>query len=124
MLNQLVLVGRIAKQPELRESENGKNYSFITLAVPRSFKNVDGQYDTDFIDCILWDNVASSTVKYCNKGDIVGIKGRLQTRVVDEEKNKRYTLEVIAEKVTFLSSNKNKDEDKNQEKSNDTEVEM
>jgi single-strand DNA-binding protein len=124
MLNQLVLVGRIAKQPELRESENGKNYSFITLAVPRSFKNVDGQYDTDFIDCILWDNVASSTVKYCNKGDIVGIKGRLQTRVADEEKNKRYTLEVIAEKVTFLSSNKNKDEDKNQEKSNDTEVEM
>lgn len=124
MLNQLVLVGRIAKQPELRESENGKNYSFITLAVPRSFKNVDGQYDTDFIDCILWDNVASSTVKYCNKGDIVGIKGRLQTRVVDEEKNKRYTLEVITEKVTFLSSNKNKDEDKNQEKSNDTEVEM
>lgn len=124
MLNQLVLVGRIAKQPELRESENGKNYSFITLAVPRSFKNVDGQYDTDFIDCILWDNVASSTVKYCNKGDIVGIKGRLQTRVVDEEKNKRYTLEVIAEKVTFLSSNKNKIDDKNQEKSNDTEVEM
>ncbi len=107
MLNQIVLVGRLVKKPELKQTENSKKYSFITLAVPRSFKNTNGEYDTDFIDCTLWDQVASSTVDYCNKGDIVGIKGRLQTRVIEKEESKRYVLEVIAEKVTFLSSSKN-----------------
>lgn len=109
MLNQLVLVGRLVKKPELRESENSKKYSFITLAVPRSFKNMNGEYDTDFIDCILWDNIAASTVKYCNKGDIVGVKGRIQTRTIEKDGNKNYAIEIIAEKVTFLSSNKNKE---------------
>ncbi len=107
MLNQIVLVGRLVKKPELKQTENAKKYSFITLAVPRSFKNANGEYDTDFIDCILWDHVASSTVDYCDKGDIVGIKGRLQSRVIEKEESKKYVLEVIAEKVTFLSSNKN-----------------
>lgn len=106
MLNQIVLVGRLVRKPELRTSENSKKYTFITLAVPRSFKNVNGEYDTDFIDCILWDNVASSTTEYCDKGDIVGVKGRLQSRLVEKEDNKKYILDVIAEKVTFLSSNK------------------
>lgn len=109
MLNQLVLVGRLVKKPELRETENSKKYSFITLAVPRSFKNMNGEYDTDFIDCILWDSVAASTVKYCNKGDIVGVKGRIQTRMVEKDENKKYLIEIIAEKVTFLSSTKNKE---------------
>lgn len=112
MLNQIVLVGRLVKKPELRESEDGhKKYSFITLAVPRSFKNSNGEYDTDFIDCKLWDVVASNTVEYCGKGDIVGVKGRMQTRVVEKNNSKEYVLEVIAEKVTFLSNNnKNKEE--------------
>ncbi len=106
MLNQIVLVGRLVKKPELRTSENSKKYTFITLAVPRSFKNINGEYDTDFIDCVLWDNVASSTSEYCGKGDIVGVKGRLQSRLIEKDDNKKYVLEVIAEKVTFLSSNK------------------
>lgn len=106
MLNQTILVGRIVRKPELKETENGKKMSFITLAVPRSFKNVNGEYDTDFIDCSLWDSIAASTVEYCNKGDIIGVKGRLQTRVVEKEEEKKYILEVIAEKVTFLSSKK------------------
>lgn len=106
MLNQLVLVGRLVKKPELKEAGNSKKYSFITLAVPRSFKNANGEYDTDFIECSLWDNVAVSAVDYCNKGDIIGVKGRLQTRVIEKENSKKYVLEVIAEKVTFLSSNK------------------
>lgn len=110
MLNQIVLVGRLVKKPELKQAENSKKYSFITLAVPRSFKNVNGEYDTDFIDCTLWDQVAASTVEYCNKGDIVGLKGRLQTRLVEKEDTKKYVLEVIAEKVTFLSSNKNSED--------------
>lgn len=109
MLNQLVLVGRLVRKPELREAENKKKYSFITLAVPRSFKNVNGEYDTDFIDCVLWDNVAANTVEYCNKGDIVGVRGRIQARIVEKEENiKNSVLEVIAEKITFLSSKEKK----------------
>ncbi len=104
MLNQVVLVGRLVRTPELRESENGKKLSFITLAVPRSFKNMNGEYDTDFIDCILWDSVASSTVDYCKKGDIIGVKGRAQSRVIEKETGKVSQLEIVAEKVTFLST--------------------
>lgn len=104
MLNQLVLVGRLVKKPELREAESKKKYTFITLAVPRSFKNINGEYDTDFIDCILWDNVAATTVQYCNKGDIIGVRGRIQTRIVQKEEVKNSSLEVIAEKITFLTS--------------------
>ena len=106
MLNQAVLVGRIVQEPEIKETEKGK-VSNITLAVPRSFKNSNGEYDTDFISCVLWKGVAESTVEYCKKGDLVGIKGRIQTRNVEleDETHKKY-VEVIAEKVTFLSSRK------------------
>ena len=106
MLNQAVLVGRIVKDPELKDTEKGK-VTNITLAVPRSFKNTNGEYDTDFISCVLWKGVAESTAEYCKKGDLVGVKGRIQTRDVelDDETHKKY-VEVIAEKVTFLSSKK------------------
>ena len=109
VLNQAVLVGRIVQEPELKNTEKGK-VTNITLAVPRSFKNANGEYDTDFISCVLWKGVAESTVEYCKKGDLVGIKGRIQTRDVDldDETHKKY-VEVIAEKVTFLSSNRNKE---------------
>ena len=104
MLNQAVLIGRIVQDPELKDTEKGK-VSNITLAVPRSYKNTDGQYDTDFISCVLWKGVAESTVEYCKKGDLVGIKGRIQTRDVEleDETHKKY-VEIVAEKVTFLSS--------------------
>ena len=111
MLNQLVLVGRLVKKPELKESENNTKYAYITLAVPRSFKNLDGEYDTDFIDCILWDNIAANTVEYCDKGDIVGIRGRIQSRKVEkEDEHKETVIDIICEKVTFLSS-KREDKD-------------
>lgn len=111
MLNQAVLVGRIVHAPELRETESGKKITRITLAVPRSFKNSNGEYETDFISCVMWKGVAESTVEYCKKGDLVGIKGRIQTRTfeTEEEQQRKHVTEVIAEKVTFLSS-KEKDE--------------
>lgn len=106
MLNQAVLVGRIVQEPELRDTEKGK-VTNITLAVPRSFKNSNGEYDTDFISCVLWKGVAESTVEYCKKGDLVGIKGRIQTKNVElEDQTHKQYVEVIAEKVTFLSSKK------------------
>ena len=79
---------------------------FLTLAVPRNYKNSNGEYDTDFLDCTLWSAVAESTSEYCETGDMIGIKGRLQTRVVETpEGTKRKKTEIIAEKVTFLTSN-------------------
>lgn len=108
MLNQVVLVGRLVKDPILRESENKKKMSYVTLAVPRCFKNAEGVYDTDFLECILWEGVATNTCEYCQKGDIVGVKGRLQTRTIEKEEEKKYVTEIIAEKVTFLSSSQNK----------------
>lgn len=110
MLNQTVIVGRIAKDPELRETENGKKVTNVTLAVPRSFKNSNGEYDTDFINCVLWKGIAESTVEYCRKGDLVGIKGRIQSReYINSEDEKKQVVEVVAEKVTFLSSKKAED---------------
>ncbi len=106
MLNQVVLVGRLTKDPIVNKSDNNKDYSYITLAVPRSFKNINGEYETDFVDCIMWDSVARSTAEYCHKGDIVGIKGRIQSRTIEKEDGtKKYCLDVIAERTTFLSSN-------------------
>lgn len=99
MLNQAIIVGRIAKDLELKKEEE-KKYTEMTMAVPRSFKNSDGIYETDFIPVILFGNIAENTTEYCQQGDIVGIKGRIQ--------QKENGIEIIAEKVTFLSSKENK----------------
>ncbi len=111
MLNQIILVGRLVKDPEVRKAKNGTNYSHITLAVPRSYKNVNGEYETDFIDCTLWKLMATNTKEYCKKGDIVGVKGRIESKVYEKDDEKKYVTEVIAERVTFLSSNKNNEQD-------------
>ena len=103
MLNQVLMVGRLVEKPILEENENGKKVCNITLAVNRSFKNADGIYETDFIKCILWNGIAENTVEYCNKGDVIGVRGRLQCLGGNE-------LQVVAEKVTFLANNKNKEE--------------
>lgn len=106
MVNQIVLVGRIARAPETRTTESGKKVATLTLAVPRNYKNNNGEYDTDFLDCTLWSAVAESTSEYCKTGDMIGVKGRLQTRIIDTpEGTKKRKTEIIAEKVTFLTSN-------------------
>lgn len=115
MLNQVVMVGRIVKDPEVKELENGSKVSNVTIAVPRSFKNADGEYETDFVDCTLWGNIAENTAEYCKKGDIVGVKGRIQTKVIENDGEKRKNTEVVAEKVTFLTSAKEKDKEENEE---------
>ena len=106
------MVGRLVRDPEVRESENKKKVSYITVAIPRSFKDVNGEYQTDFLNVVLFDLIAKNTSEYCKKGDIVGIKGRIQSNVVEkEDESKEYNLEIIAEKVTFLSSGNKKDEE-------------
>ena len=115
MLNQVVLVGRLTSDMEVMTSEDGKKYCNMSLAIPRSFKNAEGVYDTDFVNIKTFDSIAQNTAEYCKRGDIVGIKGRLQTDSFEKEEGEKvFKLNVIAEKVTFLSSryneNKNKDD--------------
>ncbi len=106
MLNEIILVGRLTNNIVVNTTDKGKKIGNLTLAVPRSFKNMDGLYETDFIPCILWEEKASLAKDYCHTGDIVGIKGRLQSRIVETEQGKRNQLEVVAERLTFLSSKK------------------
>lgn len=107
MLNQVILVGRLVQDPEIKELENGIRTSYITLAVSRSYKNSDGIYETDFIPVRLYKGIAENTTEYCKKGDVIGVKGRIQTK---QEENKNI-IEIIAEKVTFLSSRKETEEE-------------
>ena len=105
MLNQTVLVGRLVKDPELRETDSGNKVTNITPAVPRSYKNQNGEYDTDFISCVLWKGIAENTATYVKRGDLVGIKGHIQSRSIElTDDVKKSIVEVVAEKVTFLSS--------------------
>lgn len=106
MLNQVVIAGRLVADPQIVTTENNKKRTYITVAVPRSYKNVDGTYDTDFIQCVLWNGIAETTCEYCKKGDIVGVKGRIQTSNYEKDGEKVYSVDVIAEKVSFLSSKK------------------
>lgn len=108
MLNNVIIVGRLTKDPTVIETENGSKRSFIVVAVPRTFKNSDGIYETDFIKCTLWNVIAEHTCEYCKKGDIVGVKGRIQTSSYERDGEIKYSTEVIAERITFLSENKNK----------------
>ena len=110
MLNQVILVGRLTRDIVVNKSDKGMRVATITLAVPRSFKNVDGSYDTDFIDCVAFDNIAENTKEYCEKGDIVGVKGRVQSRTIEKDGKTEYLMEIIAEKVTFLSNKKKETE--------------
>ena len=112
MLNQVILVGRLVRDPELQITESGKTRSSVTLAVNRAYKNLDGLYDTDFFDCTLWTGIAENTAEYCKSGDVIGVKGRLQTWIYDnEDGTKAKRMEIIAEKVTFLSSSRNEASD-------------
>ena len=83
-MNQVGFVGRLVRTPELRDIDGKKKMTWITIAVTRSFKNMNGEYETDFIDCVLWDMVAVNTVKHCKKGDIISVRGRLQSRIYEK----------------------------------------
>ena len=103
-MNQFIVVGRLLKEVTL-EREGCKYIAKITVAVPRSFKNSEGIYETDFIDCVLHGSVAQNTSEYCRKGDVIAVKGKIQTENEDDGDG-HYTKRIIfmAEKITFLSS--------------------
>ena len=125
MLNQTVLVGRLVREPEVKELEDGKKVSNMTLAIPRSYKNENGEYETDFVDCVLWNGVAQSTAEYCHQGDVLGVKGRIQTDTYEtEDGTKKKVTQVIAEKISFLSSHSKDREESEVEKASEKELEV
>ena len=103
MLNQFVLVGRLSQEIIV---ENDK--AIITLKVPRTFKNEDGEYENDFIQVIVSGNIATNTQEYCKVGDILGAKGRIQSTTTNMPDGTISTkMELFGEKITFLSSKSN-----------------
>ncbi len=104
-MNHVILVGRLTDEPDMLES-NDQSRMVINLAVPRTFKNSEGIYETDFLRCVLWNGIAKKTKEYCQKGDIVCVRGRLQVRSYENEENERkYMTEVMVESVAFVSNN-------------------
>lgn len=99
MNNSVILVGRINNDIEKIEEEERTVYQLM-LQISRNFKNQDGEYEKDFIPVELTSNIGNNVFEYCKKGDLVGIRGRIESK---EAK----AIQIIAEKVTFLSNNKN-----------------
>ncbi|HHY74223.1 MAG TPA: single-stranded DNA-binding protein [Bacillus bacterium] len=108
MINQVTLVGRITKDPELRYTADGIAVAKFTIAVNRNFKNAKGEYDTDFVNCHIWRKSAENLANYCLKGSLIGIIGRLQSRYYDNNEGKRiYVTEVVADRVRFITLKNN-----------------
>ncbi|MDE3840278.1 single-stranded DNA-binding protein [Bacillus methanolicus] len=117
MINQVTLVGRLTRDPELRVTPEGTYVTNIILAVNRNYRNQHGEIDTDFVQCTLWKKLAENTAQYCRKGSVLGITGRIQTRTYENQEGKRvYVTEVVAEGVRFLSPKPPVDRSKQQEK--------
>ena len=107
-MNNVSLVGRVTKDPELRTTGSGVVTTSITVAVNRRFTNKNGEREADFIQCVVWNKQAENVCKFVSKGSLVGVTGRIQTRNYDGQDGKKvYVTEVVAENVTFLES-KNK----------------
>ncbi|SEN50118.1 single-strand binding protein [Mesobacillus persicus] len=104
MINQVILVGRLTRDPELKSTSDGRAYMNVTVAVTRHYRNADGELESDFVQCILWRKTAENTALYCQKGSVIGVIGRIQTRSYENQEGKRvYVTEVVAENVQFLS---------------------
>lgn len=104
-MNNVTLVGRLTRDPELRTVGTGNTTSSFSVAVDRAFTNANGQREADFINCVIWGKQAENLCKYCKKGSLIGIVGRVQTRNYDGTDGKKvYVTEIYVNNVTFLGS--------------------
>lgn len=104
MLNRVVLIGRLTRDPELRFTTSGMAVARFSLAVDRNRTNKDGQRETDFINIVVWNKMAELCAEYLTKGKLAAVDGRLQVRTYEtQDGQKRTTAEVVAENVRFLS---------------------
>lgn len=102
MINRVVLVGRLTRDPELRKTQNGTSVCSFTMAVNRRMQT-QGQPDADFISCVAWNKLADLMTQYLHKGSLIGLEGRIQTRNYDNQQGQRvYVTEVVADNIQFL----------------------
>lgn len=117
-MNKVILIGRLARDPEMRTTSSGISMTRFTIAVSRPFNTSEGNQQTDFINCITWRRQAENVAKYCSKGSQIAIEGRIQVGSYDaQDGTKRYTTDVVCDNVTFLGSkatNTNFSNDNNQ----------
>ncbi|EIN8846775.1 single-stranded DNA-binding protein [Listeria monocytogenes] len=108
MMNRVVLVGRLTKDPDLRYTPAGVAVATFTLAVNRPFKNAQGEQEADFINCVVWRKPAENVANFLKKGSMAGVDGRIQTRNYEDSDGKRvFVTEVVAESVQFLDPKNN-----------------
>lgn len=106
MINRVILVGRLTKDPDLKYTAQGTPVANFTLAVNRTFTNQQGEKETDFINIVVWRKQAENAANYLKKGNLAGVDGRIQTRNYEGQDGKRvYVTEVLAESVQFLEPN-------------------
>lgn len=105
-MNKSILVGRLTKDVELKTTQSGVSVCSFTVAVNRKFKNADGNYDADFINCVAWRGQAEFLSKYFEKGSMVGIAGSIQTRSYEQDGHKVWVTEVVADEVSFVGGKK------------------
>lgn len=110
-MNKSFLVGRITKDLELRTTTSGVTTVSFTVAINRAFTTQSGEREADFINVVAWRKQAENVSKYCSKGSLVGIDGRIQTRNYDDKEGKKvYVTEVVADNITFLGSKSDRQE--------------
>ena len=104
-MNKVILIGRLARDPELRTTPSNLSVATFSIAVSRPFTPQSGQRETDFINCVVWRRQAENLAKYCRKGSQIAIEGRIQTRNYSaQDGSKRYVTEVMCDNITFLGS--------------------
>ncbi|MFN6689789.1 single-stranded DNA-binding protein [Enterococcus gallinarum] len=107
MINNLTLVGRLTKDPDLKYTGNGTAVATFTLAVNRNFTNQSGEREADFINCVIWRKPAETLANYAKKGVLIGVTGRIQTRSYDNQQGQKvYVTEVVADTFQLLESKK------------------
>lgn len=107
MINNIVLIGRLTRDPELRKTQSGASVVSYTIAVNRRVQT-PGQPDADFINCVAWNKTADLMAQYLHKGSLIGVEGRIQTRSYDNQQGQRvYVTEVFTESIQFLDSKNN-----------------
>ncbi|MEW7916535.1 single-stranded DNA-binding protein [Enterococcus avium] len=119
MINNVVLVGRLTRDPELKYTANGTATATFSLAVNRNFTNKSGNREADFINCVIWRKSAETLANYARKGTLLGVTGRIQTRSYENQQGQRvYVTEVIAENFQLLESRSTNEQRKNNDMNN------
>lgn len=118
-MNNVILIGRLTRDPELRRTNSGEAVTSFTLAVNRTYESADGQ-KADYPNCVIWGKGAWNVDKYCSKGSLVGVEGRLRTRHYDNAQGNRiYVTEVVCQRVQFLDTKKKEETPPQQQVSQD-----